>query len=262
VKGYAPHRQGGKSICALSVLILLSMCSCQGQDEAQRALEDARRLAKHGDYEGALAKHVWFHDHALEIRPSYSGVRLSFALDYWVALGNKYPKALEKLKNIRDNKTARLLSVDLDWHLFQDVASINQHLGENPATVKLFKQLEATNAVFASAIYDLADDALVEAREYALAKKYLGDAKERLVTARRNFEDGMKFANSKRTANGGADDRAAGATRHAIEDIFTEKVVRIITVLQKTGDKAVAQEIQTEALKVLDNGQIRSALKN
>jgi hypothetical protein len=67
----------------------------------------------------------------------------------------------------------------------------------------------------------------------------------------------MKFANSKKPA----DTRAADATRRAMEHIFTEKVVRIIAVLQKTGDKAAAQEIQTEALKTLENERIRAALK-
>jgi len=43
------------------------MCESEGDDGAQDALRDARRLARQGDYDGALVKHVWFHDNALNV---------------------------------------------------------------------------------------------------------------------------------------------------------------------------------------------------
>jgi hypothetical protein len=97
---------------SLILILLLSLCSCNTQDDAERALADARRLAKQGDYEGALAKHVWFHDHALSVRPSYYGVRLSYALSDWIELGKKYPKARQTLESVRDAKTSKLLAGD------------------------------------------------------------------------------------------------------------------------------------------------------
>lgn len=51
-------------------IAFLFMCSCDDRDDAKRALDDAKRLAAEGEYEGALARHVWFHDHALEVRPA------------------------------------------------------------------------------------------------------------------------------------------------------------------------------------------------
>jgi tetratricopeptide (TPR) repeat protein len=237
---------------ALTFMVLLSMCSCQAKDDAERALDDARRLAEQGDYEGALAKHVWFHDNALKVRPSYYGVRLSFALSAWIELGQKYPQALEKLKSIRDEKTSRLLAGEAKRDLFHDVGSINQHLGEMIATVELFKRMEVANPGFASDIYDLADEALLQAREYALAKKYLGDPTKRLATAKRNFDRGIKYAKTSKSGD---------ASRQAFESIFTDRVVRIITVLRETGDKIGAKNIQTEALETLDNSAIRNALK-
>ncbi|HTG45388.1 MAG TPA: hypothetical protein VK633_12735 [Verrucomicrobiae bacterium] len=228
------------------------MCSSQAKDDAERALNDARRLAERGDFEGALAKHVWFHDNALKVRRSYYGVRLSFALSDWIELAKKYPAALEKLKSIRDEKTERLLAGATNRELFHDVESINEHLGEMAATVALFKRIEAGNPKFASQIYDLADEALLQNREYVLAKKYLGDPTERLVTAKRNFEEGMKFAKTSKSGD---------ASRRAFERIFTDKVVQITTVLRETGDETGAKNIQTEGLKTLDNAAIRDALK-
>ncbi len=237
---------------ALILVILLCICPCQGEDEAQRALADARRLAEQGDYEGALAKHVWFHDNALKVRPGYYGVRLSFALSDWVELGKKYPRALEKLKSIRDEKTSRLLTGEANRELFNDVESINKYLGESKATVELFNRIEAVDPGFAGRIYSIAEEALLQAREYALAKKYLGDPTKRLAAARRNFEEDMELAKTGEMGD---------HTREAFKSIFTDRVVRLITVMKETGDGAGARNIQAEALKTLENDTIRNALK-
>lgn len=34
---------------------------------------------------------VWFHEHALEVDRAYRGVRLSFALAFWLELAEQYP---------------------------------------------------------------------------------------------------------------------------------------------------------------------------
>jgi hypothetical protein len=234
------------------------MCSCQPEDQAEdaaeRALKDARRLVGLGDYEPALQKHIWFHDHALEVDPSYYGVRLSFALSDWVELGGKYPKALETLKSIRDQKTSRLLGGETNRELFHDVESINDYLDESKATVMLFEKLAATHSDFASRIYNLADEALIKAGEYALAKRYLGDPKERFTIIKMGFEARWKLATS------GQDGTAEA--RRAFKGIYTDEVVRLITVLDKTGDRALALEIQSNALAVLDSPAIRDAVRN
>ena len=236
---------------ALSFLLLVTMCSCDSKERPGDPLDEARRLARQGKFEQALQKHIWIHDHVLEANPSYYGVRLSFALADWIDLGKKYPKALETLRGIRDKKVSRLLAGGADRDLFNDVEAINKCLGESKATVELFKKIEAAQPGFASSIYDLADEALFKAQEYDLAKKCLGDPKAKFSTAKANFDQGMQFARTSRNGD---------ATRRAFESIFTHKVVRIIVVLDKTGDRTVAQEIQSDALAVLDNPAIRGAI--
>jgi len=231
--------------------LILAMTSCHADDEAKRALDDARRLASQGDYEAALEKHVWFHNHALSIERSYYGVRLSFALSDWIQLGAKYPKALETLKEIRDTKTSKLVAGQGNRELFHDVESINERLGESAATVELFKRLETSDLAFAATLYDLADDALLEAHEFTLARKYLGNPAERLSAAQYFYTEGMQFANSSPAHN---------ASRQAVENIFAANVVRLMTVLNETGDKDGAKAIQAEALKTLENDSIRKAL--
>jgi tetratricopeptide (TPR) repeat protein len=223
------------------------------KDKADAALEAAKSLASQGKFDAALKKHVWFHDHALGVDEAYYGVRLSFALADWIDLAHKYPPALAALRKIRDTKTNRLLKGKKDYALFHDVQSINEELKEPEATVALFKRIDKMNPRFASAIYGLADGDLIAHREYALARKHLGDPAVRFAVVRRNFEWGMSFAK---------DSCCKEASERAEKANFTDDAVRIITVLDKAGEHRTAKRIQTEALALLNAPAIRKAIGN
>jgi hypothetical protein len=225
------------------------MSSGESADNAKLALDEARQLAAQGRFAEALEKHVWFHKHALEIRRSYYGVRLSYALRDWVDLGRKYAKAIEVLKAIRDQKASELLQGHLDRELFHDVESINDCLNERAATVDLFKAIEVRQPEFAASIYDLADEALIGAEEYALAGKYLGDASARLESAKADLEWGMECAKTKERAE---------QMQQAFERIFEDEAVRIITVLARTGRQQLAKETRSYALAIMDSPVIRN----
>src|SRR4051794_1771272 len=94
----------------LCVFVLLGAGVCRAQDDARQVLADAKRLEEQGDFSGALAKYIWFHDNALKSDPSLGGVRLSYALRDWIKLGKQYPEALERLKSIRDEKTEKIVA--------------------------------------------------------------------------------------------------------------------------------------------------------
>lgn len=221
---------------------------------ADEALDAARQLAAEGKFQEALEKHIWFHDHSLEVDRSFYGVRLSYALAYWLELGKNYPPALKALHQIRDAKSSRLLAGEMNRALFHDVESINDRLHEPATTVELFKKIEAVQPKFAASIYDLVEEALVATSEYALAKKYLGDPAKRFLVAKRNFDEGMACPETR--------SRVAEASRRATEAIFTDAVVRIITVLDKTGDRAAARAIQAKALAVLESPVIRNTIND
>lgn len=223
------------------------------KNRADEAFDAAKRLAAEGKFPEALAKHIWFHDHALEVDQSYYGVRLSYALAYWIELGQKYSPALVALHQIRDRKTSRLLAGETERALFHDVESINDHLHQPAATVELFKKIEAMHPKFAASVYDLVEEALVATREYALARRHLGDPARRFLVTKRNFDEGMEYSET---------GRAAEASRRATETIFVDEIVRIITVLDKTGDRAAAQAIQAKALVVLQSPAISNAIKD
>jgi tetratricopeptide (TPR) repeat protein len=223
-------------------------------DPAKEALNQAVALAAAGKYAEALEKHVWYHEHALDSGYGQYGVRLSFALKYWVELGAKYPPALEKLKAIRGENMASILGGELSRELFHDIHAIDHSLGESEATVQFFKEIAVKQPEFAGTVYDLADEALIAHEEYELAARYLGDPLERLETAQRGFEHGMTYA------RGQSDPERAEKARETFEGIFERDILRIMTVLEKTGDVDRAREVQKKALGIFDSSKIRTAL--
>src|SRR3954468_1636881 len=110
-------------------------------DSPSARLQRGQEAAAAGRYEDALRDYIWFHEHALEHEPSLYGVRLSFALWYWIELPDDYPGARTALKRIRDEKTTRLLNGDTNRDLFPDVQSINERLENDEATYELFTAL-------------------------------------------------------------------------------------------------------------------------
>lgn len=70
-------------------------------------LRSAQQAAEAGRYAEALEGYIWYHDNALSHDPAQAGVRLSYAIGYWLKLAQDYPPALLALKDIRDQKTKR-----------------------------------------------------------------------------------------------------------------------------------------------------------
>lgn len=131
-------------------------------------LQDAKADAQAGRYAVALAKHEWFHREVLKIDPAFYGVRLSFALGHWVELGRSYPPALESLKRIREEALRAVLNGQGGFAQFHDFVAINENLDESSRTVDAFLRIDKQNPVLAGTLYDLAEPALVEAKEYAV----------------------------------------------------------------------------------------------
>lgn len=233
--------------------LLLTMCAANANDEAEQVLDAARQLADEGRYDQALEKHVWYHDHALEVDESHAGVRLSFALSDWIDLGRKYPPALEKLKAIRNTKAAKLFGGEEDRELFHDVSSINEALGESESTVALFKRIDAERPAFAGKVSALVIEALVAAQEYELARKYLPNPMERFSRLKEMLHEGIEWAKSIE----GPEDPG-----REFEWLFASQVLLVIRVLDATGDSAAALEIQKQALDELSSAEVRKALEH
>jgi hypothetical protein len=94
-------------------------------------------------------------------------------------------------------------------------------------------------------------DRAIAKQDWATARALLGDPNAKFSTAKSNFQLGMRHA---------ATSSMGQVSRQAVESIFTDDVLRIIVVLDKNGDRAEARQIQYQALGVLSNAPISSAL--
>src|SRR5690349_9740269 len=105
------------------LLILSFLVSCRQKkhkSEMQEYLFKTRDIQAEGNFQEALMRYVWYHEHALEYDRAVYGVRLSFALSYWKELADVYPPALVALKQMRDNKTKILIEKDISRELSLD----------------------------------------------------------------------------------------------------------------------------------------------
>lgn len=166
-----------QALLALALILATTTMTpgAQPEDAAQKALSDARAFARAGDYAKALERHEWFHKNALAIRPSYYGVRLSFALSDWKRLGEKYPPAMASLKATRDAGLAALDAGTAPAEVFHDVASINRELGEAESTIVLFKKLHTQRPELAKKCFRAVQETLLERGETDLFVHYVGD---------------------------------------------------------------------------------------
>ena len=89
-------------------------------------LREAKKDASRGDYELALAKQLWYHENAVKLNPSQSGIRRSFALSYWLELGENYPPALEKMRQIRDETKHKIRDPNRVRVRFHDFKALNK----------------------------------------------------------------------------------------------------------------------------------------
>jgi hypothetical protein len=203
-------------------------------------LHEARALAAKGRYEEALTKHLWFHEHALDDGPGLAGVRLSFALSDWVALGKQYPPARDALIAMRDEKARAIESGagSASWTLFNDVRAINGYLDEHPRTVALFLELDERNPEAARQCYSAAEEALVAAGEYEVCAQYLGDPVERFEAIRALREMQLEIASE----NPLLGSPQSGLRLHA-ETHFVKHTRRVLAILEGAGRTTEAEHI-------------------
>jgi tRNA A-37 threonylcarbamoyl transferase component Bud32/type II secretory pathway pseudopilin PulG len=247
-----------------------------------KILQEAKDLMNQGHYEDALQRHLWYHHHALEYDQGQTGVRLSFALVDWVELGRRYPKAKQALMEIRDGDTQKILRGEGYFSLFMDVHGINQYLGDDDATYELFKTIEKSDPKLAAQGYLVVEDLLVNKGEYETCRKYLGDPQGRFQTIcneyQMDLQNQARFAKIDETSRqrlammkklrGGTNAPAYSpldisvVLKKSAEGRFVVQVRQLIEILVGTGDKVEADDIQKQALVVLNDPRLASAVSD
>jgi hypothetical protein len=242
-------------ICALAVLFptaIFGEWMPPANPDPQKILNEAQDDARAGRYADALAKHVWFHENALKYQSALYGVRLSFALGYWVELGDAYPPALEKLKNIRDETAKRVREAGPERRIhenFHDFAAINRELKEETKTTDLFLWLDSNKATAAKTVFDVAEPALIKSKQYRLCGKYINPDRSLAAIVRLYQVNGRM---SQRFGKEFEEDR---------QKTFSNGVATLVALLVQNDRKADALRIAEKALKERDDPRFGEELE-
>lgn len=204
-----------------------------------------------GQYAEALEKHLWFHDHALEINEAYSGVRLSYNLDEWSVLGKVFPPAKSALANkAEEAKTVVQSTSPCIADAFHDFSSINSYIDASAETVALFEWLDNNDKEKASKVFNLAFSDLLEARKYALIGRYM-DVPKRLKQIGKMYELNVRYASDPEMG----DDMVEYA-----EQNYTYGIGSMIAVLVNLDRKAEAIQVANDASGKVNNDLYKSTI--
>lgn len=241
-----------------SMLVLLNASACEDWNppknpDPSAILDEAQADTAAGRYADALAKHVWFHENALKYAPAMYGVRLSFALSYWAHLAAVYPPALIKLKAVRDEAGTAVRTGSDPREAFHDFAAINRELKEQDLTKDLFLWLDVNKPDVARQDFDIAEPALIEAKEYRLCGRYL-DPDRSLKRTVGLYRETTKIASEYQQED------AVELRDHATKT-FSNSVATLVALLVLNDRPADADRIAAEARKEWDDEEFQKELK-
>ncbi len=216
-------------------------------------LRSGLAAANEGRFEDALREYVWFHEHALEHDRAFYGVRLSFALSYWLDLAKAYPEARRKLEKIRDRKTALLACGGGDRALFHDVESINDYLGAKKATYELFLTMVQISPMLAASCGDLALEAIVKARDFPLAEKYSPNPEDALLRFSADLNGDLA------DLGGNAEDNARRVDTYS--HIYCDRVRTTIAILKGLRKSEEAEHCREWAVALVESKPLRARIQ-
>jgi hypothetical protein len=216
-------------------------------------LHSGLQAANEGRFEDALREYVWFHEHALEHDRAFYGVRLSFALSYWLDLAKAYPAARRKLEKIRDRKTALLACGGGNRALFHDVESINDYLGAERATYELFLTMLQISPMLATSCADLAIESIVKARDFPLAEKHSPSPEDALL----RFSNDLNADVADLGGNGEDNARRLEAYTH----IYCDRVATVIAILMGLGKSEEAKQCREWAVALVESKPLRARIQ-
>jgi serine/threonine protein kinase len=248
--------------------------------DLQKILDEAKDFMSKGAYEEALQRHIWYHNHALQIDPAQTGVLLSFALSDWMELGRRFPKAKQALIEIRDHKTREIAEGRGYSELVQEVQSLNSVLQDDEATYALFQTMRKKDPKLAEQSYFYLEPLLVSKGEYQWCFSLMGGAERRFSLIRQGFEmetdrqkrmaesrqrtaQQMAAMNQKRGwTNSWSPPDTSAMMKKSGEDRFVGQTCQLIEILVGTGHQAEAEKLRDQAVAILDDPRLRSAMSD
>ncbi len=130
----------------------------QSCSEVLEAADEDRHV---GRYAESLQKFEWFFEHSRN-KIGMGGVRLSFALAYWLELATEYQPAMTALISLRDRTASRCQTTCGDFKAFHELSALNRYLNASEQTIAVFLDIAKRNKNAATIIYHVAEPYLVE----------------------------------------------------------------------------------------------------
>jgi hypothetical protein len=219
--------------------------------DPSQLLHSAARDTRDGSHARALAKFLWFHHNAVRYHFALDGVRLSFALGYWMELASVYPPARAAFIRTRDETEAAFRDDPPNVELFNDLAALNRELGDGARTAELFVSTARDDHATAKALYRIAEPFLVAAGRFDACGPFL-DPPPRLSDA----ADVFKMMKSMEEAEPAGEHRPPPLARSFyIHDVAT--LIGLLVLNHRAEEAASAHE---QALTVLDDAEFRALL--
>jgi hypothetical protein len=145
---------------------------------AGQVLDEARAAFAENDFESSLAKYEWFFDHALdEDKASYYGVRLSYCLNEWSKLGEKYPNAADRFA-AKCVERKRLFEETKDPEYFHDYVVISGYLNQTALALDTFMTWHESDPNLASRVVSFVWEPLLQSGAWSVCGAYVENADE------------------------------------------------------------------------------------
>lgn len=204
-----------------------------------------------GYHEQALTKFLWFHHNALRHNSAFVGVRLSYALNYWMELASVYAPARDAFIRTRDETEAAFRNDPSNFDLFHDLAALNERLGDGERTADLFVSIAQDDHAAAKRLYLVAEPHLIAAGRYGACGPFL-EAQTRLHLAAHSYEV-MRDVEESRLADEHPPPRFA-------RSFYMHKAATLIGLLARNHRAEEADGIRAQALTVVDDEEFRELL--
>jgi tetratricopeptide (TPR) repeat protein len=205
------------------------------------ALDQARAAAKAGDYAHALNRYEHFFDHALDDDPYSSyGVRLSYCLNEWAKLGEKYPQAIRQLEQ-KANTALDLLNKTRNPERFHDLVAICKYLGRKDEPIRQFLSYHSSDRDLAASIVRFIWDQLVKEKHWEICADYLPEPKTNYDTALAKFDQAMHICKEDPSLGG-------NEFEEQIKGWYVRDLTNLLLVLRyssKNDDAAIVLESMT-----------------
>lgn len=165
-------------------------------------LDKAREAFKEERYEAALEKYEYFFDHALDNdQASYYGVRLSYCLAEWSRLGEKYPKATERLESKRE-ESLKLLYSTKSPESFHDFIAICEYLNCPQKSIEEFISIHESDRELSEQVVRFIWDTLVEQELWDICASYIQDPVEMYSLYLSKFDQAIQVCKSDESLGG------------------------------------------------------------